>query len=99
MQLLPVKIIGNSMWPNFRDGQIVDFNRYNGEIIHIGDIVVFPNPVNKQMLLVKRVVSWIEDKWIVEGDNPDPIASTDSHNFGSIDISSIIAFRHNHNAE
>tara|TARA_B100000941_G_C27982443_1_gene291717 strand:- start:80 stop:379 length:300 start_codon:yes stop_codon:yes gene_type:complete len=99
MQTLPVKILGNSMWPLFTDGQIVNFNKYNGETLHIGDVIVFPNPFNRQILLVKRVVKLVENTCVVEGDNPDPTASTDSHNFGSIDISTIIAFRHNHIAE
>jgi signal peptidase I len=99
MQTLPVKISGDSMWPNFIDGQIVNFHKYNGESIDVGDVIVFPNPFNTQILLVKRVVNINENMCVVEGDNPDPTASTDSHNFGPIDISSIVAFRHNHIAE
>ncbi len=87
------------MWPNFVDGEIVNFLKYDGEPLNIRDVIVFPNPFNTQLLLVKRVVKIDEDKCVVEGDNPDPTASTDSHNFGSIDISSIVAFRHNHIAE
>ena len=99
MQTLPVKISGNSMWPNFIDGQIVNFQKYTGQRLQIGDVIVFPNPFNTQILLVKRVVSINENSCVVEGDNPDPTASTDSHNFGSIVTSTIVAFRHNHNAE
>ena len=99
MHTLPVKISGNSMWPNFLDGQIVDFYKYSGQPINIGDVIVFPNPFNTQILLVKRVVKLNDNSCVVEGDNPDPTASTDSHNFGQIDISSIVAFRHNHIAE
>ena len=87
------------MWPHYKDGQVVDFNRYNGESINVGDIVVFNHPFRNEMLLVKRVSMKSENSFFVEGDNPDPTSSTDSHNFGSIDISSIIAFRQNHITE
>ena len=99
MQTVPVKISGNSMWPNFIDGQIVNFQKYTGQRLKIGDVIVFPNPFNTQILLVKRVVSINDNSCVVEGDNPDPTASTDSHNFGSIVTSTIVAFRHNHIAE
>tara|TARA_Y100001968_G_C19408712_1_gene745138 strand:- start:108 stop:407 length:300 start_codon:yes stop_codon:yes gene_type:complete len=99
MESVSVKIIGNSMWPHYKDGQVVDFNRYNGEPIQVGDIIVFNHPFRNEMLLVKRVSTISENSFFVEGDNPDPTSSTDSHNFGSIDISSIIAFRHNHITE
>ncbi len=81
------------------DGQIVNFQKYTGQRVKIGDVIVFPNPFNTQILLVKRVVSINDNSCVVEGDNPDPTASTDSHNFGSIVTSTIVAFRHNHIAE
>ena len=87
------------MWPNFMDGEIVNFQKYTGQRVKIGDVIVFPNPFNTQILLVKRVVSINDNSCVVEGDNPDPTASTDSHNFGSIVTSTIVAFRHNHIAE
>jgi len=99
MEKIPVKIVGDSMWPNFHDGQIVDFEKYNGQTIHVGNIIVFPNPNNTNILLVKRVSKIVQKMYFVVGDNPDPTSSTDSHNFGTIDDSTILAFRQNHIAE
>ena len=84
------------MWPTYRDGQVVEFDHYIGESINIGDVIVFPHPHNSGMVLVKRVSLIYTTTCLAEGDNPDPTASTDSHNFGPIDISSIIAFRQYH---
>ena len=97
MSTIPIRINGDSMWPTFRDGDIIQCQTYVGQIVNIGDIIVFPRPNLSNSILVKRVISINNDQCIVEGDNPDPNASTDSHNFGPINISSIIAIRHTDN--
>ena len=96
---LNVKIIGDSMWPSFKDGDIVECEAYSNQTIEVADLVVFLHPFKKNLTCVKRVKSILENGLFVEGDNPDPTASTDSHNFGSIVTSTIVAFRHNHIAE
>ena len=97
MPTIPIRINGDSMWPTFRDGDIIECQTYIGQIVNVGDIIVFPRPNFSNSILVKRVVSINNDECIVEGDNPDPNASTDSHNFGPISISCIIAIRHTDN--
>ena len=87
------------MWPTLRDGESITVNSYNGQPLNVDDILVFYDPRDETRTCIKRLKRIEPDGYFVEGDNPDPTASTDSHNFGSIDISSIIAFRHNDNAE
>jgi len=42
------------------------------------------------MKIVKRIKSIDGDRFFLEGDNPDPLASDDSHNFGTVKFDSII---------
>ncbi len=91
MEQLSVTVRGDSMWPTLKDGDVVTCNFYQGETVLQGQIIVFPSPFDKKNILIKRVKSIDEDLLFVEGDNPDPSASNDSHNFGSINISTVIA--------
>ncbi len=97
MSKITVRINGNSMWPLFRDGDVIECEKYVDQKIMIGDLVVFHHPYQSDNILIKRVIRINEENVIVQGDNPDPTASTDSHNFGSISTSSIIAIRHTDN--
>lgn len=97
MTTISVRINGDSMWPMFRDGDVIQCLNYVNQQIMIGDLVVFPHPYQSDNILIKRVISINDSSVDVQGDNPDPTASTDSHNFGSIDTSSIIAIRHTDN--
>ena len=76
------------MWPTLRDGDCVE--AVEGPTPVAGDIVVARHPM-KQMTVIKRVKRILQDGLFIEGDNPDPIGSEDSHNFGPIPHSSIIA--------
>ena len=91
MGKLSVTVRGDSMWPTLKDGDVVAAKSYQGETVLKGQIIVFPSPFDKKNILIKRVKSVDDDKLFVEGDNPDPSASDDSHNFGSINISTVIA--------
>ncbi|DAC28641.1 MAG TPA: S26 family signal peptidase [Candidatus Poseidoniales archaeon] len=91
MEKLSVTVRGDSMWPTLKDGDVVTGNSYQGETVLEGQIIVFTSPFDKKNILIKRVKSIVEDLLFVEGDNPDPSASNDSHNFGSINISTVIA--------
>jgi hypothetical protein len=42
-------------------------------------------------MIIKRVESISEGCAFLVGDNPDPSASDDSHNFGQVNLSEIIA--------
>jgi|TARA_B100001741_G_scaffold313503_1_gene319997 nickel-type superoxide dismutase maturation protease len=92
-RILNVKIKGDSMWPTFNDGDIIGCEQYSGQIISVGDLVVFRHPFKNKVTCVKRVKSITEKGYFVEGDNPDPLASEDSHNFGPVSEDAIFAFK------
>ena len=84
---IQVRVHGDSMWPTLRDGDCVE--ALQGPIPVVGDIVVARHPMRK-MTVIKRVKRILHDGLFIEGDNPDPIGSDDSHNFGPVPHSSII---------
>lgn len=77
------------MWPTLRDGDEFTIVERPPEI---DDIVVFRHPL-KNEICIKRVKSIEGERLFVEGDNPDPTASEDSHNFGTIRASEVIGVR------
>ena len=91
MEKITVTVRGDSMWPTLKDGQQLECIKYDNQPINVGQVVVFSNPFDSSILLIKRVVDKAGEKVFVAGDNPDPTSSHDSHNFGSINIASIIA--------
>ena len=76
------------MWPTLKDGQLVDAIQQSDA--RLGDIVVVKHPL-KNATVIKRVTRLDGDTMFIEGDNPDPLGSEDSHNFGTVSVSSIIA--------
>tara|TARA_B100000902_G_C27256235_1_gene887991 strand:- start:1059 stop:1355 length:297 start_codon:yes stop_codon:yes gene_type:complete len=95
--LIYFEVKGNSMSPTFKDGDSVLFKKMNTNYKAIvNDIVVFMHPLRRDFKLIKRV-SHIKDetKLFVEGDNTDISSSDDSHNFGYIDSSDLIAIKQN----
>ena len=92
-RILKVKIKGDSMWPTFSDGDVIACEHYEGQSVSVGDLVVFTHPFKNGVTCVKRVKSLTEKGYFVEGDNPDPLASEDSHNFGTVDKSAILGYR------
>ena len=76
------------MWPTLRDGQLVDATQRLDA--RLGDIVVVKHPL-KKTTVIKRITKLDGDQMFIEGDNPDPLGSEDSHNFGTVPLSSIIA--------
>ena len=84
---IEVRIHGDSMWPTFCDGDSIQ--AVSGKLPELGDIVVAKHPW-KTIHIVKRVKKILSDGYFLEGDNPDPTGSEDSHNFGPIPSASII---------
>ena len=76
------------MWPTLHDGEMVDAVQGSSPVV--GDIVVAKHPF-KKINVIKRVKRIEKDGIFIEGDNPDPIGSEDSHNFGLVLNSAIIA--------
>ena len=91
MGQLSVTVRGDSMWPTLKNGDIICCRPYNGEVLVPQQIIVFPSPFDSSNILIKRIKSVHDDFLFVEGDNPDPTASSDSHNFGNINSSTVIA--------
>jgi len=79
----PYRVSGNSMEPNFHNGQWLVINRIGKP--KIGDVVVFKYG-NADLL--KRIIRPEEEGWWVEGDNKE--FSTDSRSFGPVPKSAII---------
>tara|TARA_B100000214_G_scaffold358549_1_gene319152 strand:+ start:22 stop:321 length:300 start_codon:yes stop_codon:yes gene_type:complete len=92
MKTVEVLVSGYSMWPNLQDGQKLDCIEYDGQDLSVGDLVVFRHPFNRNLTLIKRItkINSSNQFWI-EGDNPDPTSSDDSHNFGYISKENIVA--------
>jgi len=91
MEKIHVTIRGNSMWPTLVEGQEIKASIYQGQNINVGQVVVFNHPFDNNLIAVKRVKLVTNDRLFVEGDNPDPTATNDSHNFGLIELGLVIA--------
>jgi phage repressor protein C with HTH and peptisase S24 domain len=83
------------MWPSLLDGEIIEFTTITNQAIKLNDIIVFNHPLKREVICVKRVKQISENRYFVQGDNPDPTSSEDSHNFGLIDRKNIIAILQN----
>tara|TARA_B100001769_G_scaffold156140_1_gene122622 strand:+ start:23 stop:325 length:303 start_codon:yes stop_codon:yes gene_type:complete len=90
-RFIDVKVNGDSMWPTLRDGDIVRFEIIDSNLIEPNLIVLFKHPFKKDFNLIKRISTVEDGEVFLVGDNPDPNASEDSHNFGRINVKDIIA--------
>jgi len=90
--ILNVTILGDSMYPTLTDGQTVSADILNEfDDVRIGDIVVLLHPFKPETHIVKRIKSFDGLLYFVEGDQPDPMGSEDSHNFGPVGRDLILA--------
>lgn len=85
--LLRVLVKGDSMWPTLTEGDEIFIDETGLPIVD--SIVVFKHPL-KSEICIKRVVRIEGERLFVQGDNPDPLSSEDSHNFGTIASASIM---------
>tara|TARA_Y100001970_G_scaffold166768_1_gene204071 strand:- start:85755 stop:86069 length:315 start_codon:yes stop_codon:yes gene_type:complete len=83
MDHISVRVNGNSMWPTLVDGEIIDFVITEKKFKN-GQIVLAKHPFNNDLMIIKRIKSISEKGIFLEGDNPDPTATDDSHNFGLV---------------
>lgn len=90
---MAVVVNGDSMWPTLKDGETIDVYVYDNHQLQSGDLVVFPDPRHSSRICIKRLKHIEADGLFVEGDNPDPTASTDSHNYGLIPRHSVLGFK------
>ena len=90
-RFLNVVVNGDSMWPTLKQGSTAKFERIDPNLVAVGQIVLLDHPFRPNLRIIKRVQSIEDSRLFLVGDNPDPTASEDSHNFGEVDISSVIA--------
>ena len=93
-RFLNVVVNGDSMWPTLANGastrfEMVDASAHDG--LKVGQIVLLDHPFRSELRIIKRIQTISNGKAFLTGDNPDPTASEDSHNFGKVDISAIFA--------
>ena len=84
MTLVRVRISGDSMWPTFPDGTELELLSIDVKTPLVGDVVLATHPFHSETRIVKRIASFEDELVFLVGDNPDPTASEDSHNFGRI---------------
>ena len=90
-RFLNVVVNGDSMWPTLKQGSTAKFERIDSNLVTVGQVVLLDHPFMPNLRIIKRIQS-IEDRQLfLVGDNPDPTASEDSHNFGMVDIALVIA--------
>jgi nickel-type superoxide dismutase maturation protease len=87
-----VLIHGDSMWPTYVDGDELLAEQYDSQPLEVSDIIVAKHPLKPSVTVVKRLREFLPDgRLFLEGDNPDPTASEDSHSFGPVHLDQIIA--------
>jgi len=89
-------IKGYSMYPSYTPGETIVFDKItkqNLKLLCEDDLVLFNHPFKENIKMFKRIKSLSEDSCFVSGDNPDPTSSFDSHNFGPINKSNILAYK------
>ena len=84
-----VVVSGDSMWPTYNDGDRIECTSSDATL-SIGSVVVFKHPFHSEINVIKRVTDIDDASVFVEGDQPDPTSTDDSHNFGRIPRTSIV---------
>ena len=80
-----IKVTGNSLYPEYREGDYVMIITIPFFQFKNGDTIVFQHPTYGRMIkIIERIES---DKFIVIGSHP---GSIDSRQFGSIDREAIL---------
>ena len=85
-----LRVVGISMEGTLKEGDLITYKKINLKSINleIGDIVVASHPKVKDKLMIKRIHMIYKNKFDLRGDNS--MASTDSRDFGLIELDLII---------
>ena len=84
------------MWPTYCDGDKLTAIEVSNKVLAVGDVIVSKHPLKSKVIIVKRIKQILEDeKLFLQGDNPDPLASEDSHNFGPVNMNLVIGIINN----
>ena len=89
-----VTVLGVSMYPTYRDGELIYGTRlFRRDNIRVGDVVVLRHPYDSKYYLIKRVAhvygSGKNKRIWVLGDNLEN--SRDSRDFGTVSVKLVIA--------
>jgi nickel-type superoxide dismutase maturation protease len=82
-----LKVNGRSMQPTLPEGStiLLDTAAYQHTPPQIGDIVLAQHPFEPQNKMLKRITAVTADgRYVLQGDNPDSLASSDSRGFGTV---------------
>ena len=92
-ELVQVRINGHSMWPTYPDQHVATFRTVEAtQHIPPGTVVLAQHPLKPEVKVVKRVRHITDEgRLFLEGDQPDPLGSEDSHNFGAVKAGAILA--------
>ena len=84
------------MWPTYCDGDKLTASEVSNKVLVSGDVIVSKHPLKSKVIIVKRIKQILEDETLfLQGDNPDPLASEDSHNFGPVNVDLVIGIINN----
>ena len=90
-EFVDVIIHGESMWPTFLHGDVAVFSEtVLPDLLETGAVVLASHPFKSGVVMVKRIKHRDGDLLFLEGDQPDPTASEDSHNFGLVPLSNVL---------
>ena len=89
---IEVSVCGDSMLPTYKDGDTISFNKFTGQHLSVGLVVLCSHPYQRNKKIVKRITKIESDDLVyIRGDNPS--FSTDSRSYGPISKSKIIALK------
>ena len=84
------------MWPTYCDGDKLTASKVSNKVLAVGDVIVSKHPLKSKVIIVKRIKQILEDENLfLQGDNTDPLASEDSHNFGPVNVNLVIGIINN----
>ncbi len=82
------RVEGDSMLPNLKNGDEVLVAKPNN--LKIDDIVVAKHPYRITPIMKRITNISTARKVFLKGDNPDPMESSDSRNFGEIEQNDVV---------
>ena len=80
------------MEPTLHDGDVVkvDLDAYATTSPQPGDVILARHPFIRDVRIVKRVARVVPEGLVLQGDNPDPLESTDSRSYGPLPVERVL---------